>query len=563
MGNNHQKNPLTSAHFVELVRAGLEEWHVPGISIAVVDGGDVWADGFGYATLPSRSGGIPATADTLYYAGSTTKAFTAAVLGQMIHPGKYKARFPLGWRTPIARVIRDDFVLSDEWATAHVTFEDALSHRTGLARHDKALAQCYPDEDAGGGRHAGTVRDFTRSLRHLPLVQEPRVEFRYCNLMFLAASRAIEAVTGNRWVGDVMREWIWKPLGMERTFLSVQDAQRAGGLAEGYYWDYSASGAEGEEKNEKHGYHYIPPMDLSGGSGAGGIVSSVADYALWLQCLLRESPPLSRACHNAIKTPRMVMQISLDGGSSSETGGRNDGYDGPLTYALGWWTGTYRGHRFYTHGGGMEAYGTELYFFPGLGYGVVTMANTAATSNCLGAVLAWQLIDDRLGVPKEERFDWTGRYKESIATALRKPDTAMDDYFPHRAQPPLPRALPTQQYTGTYYHPAYQNMVIFRNDGGSKEQRQAATGDSDRDSRPRRELYAAHNNRVWRMDFELEHVSGEHWLVYIDFTNTPNRLMCQFAKAEFKIASDGRVEGVHVEYLEDGTEGVIEYKKIE
>lgn len=538
-----EENPLRHEAFVSFVRAGLEEWKVPGISVAVVDGGfwvgrdggvagglrgdeseelrkgkgkgkgyDIWAEGFGYATLPRRCAegdandgdgeGVLAAADTLYYAGSTTKAFTSAVLGMMVHPlssektqgesqgradaasnsysrlqepsstdtaeepakentgaaiapqpqkgekkkasrlqppKSYTAKFPQGLRTPISTVIRDDFVLSDEWATAHVTFEDALSHRTGLARHDKALADFYPknddndnndNSDGGNGgkdgsengskRHRGDTRDFTRALRHLPLIAEPRVEFRYCNLMFLAAARAVEVVTGGTWLGDVMREWIWEPLGMKGTYLSLEDA-KAGGegkLAEGYWWDYLDGAVEGgsertptdqeeedeEEKEEgekakRARYHYIPHMDLAGGSGAGGIISSVSDYALWIRCLLAQAPPLSQACHRETRTPRMV----------SGQLGKQDGYDGPLTYALGWQTSTYRSHRVCQHSGGMEAYGTCLYFFPDLDFGVVTMGNTAVTANALGDCVAWRLIDDRLGVPEEERFGWSAK----------------------------------------------------------------------------------------------------------------------------------------------------------
>lgn len=118
---------------------------------------------------------------TLFYTGSTTKAFTAAVLALMIESEDEKKSAPLsagGWQTPISSLIREDFVLQDDWATTHLTLEDALSHRTGFPRHDKALASYY-----GEDHHPLTVGDFVRSLRDLPMVNEPRVEWRYCNYM--------------------------------------------------------------------------------------------------------------------------------------------------------------------------------------------------------------------------------------------------------------------------------------------------------------------------------------------------------------------------------------------
>jgi CubicO group peptidase (beta-lactamase class C family) len=113
------------------------------------------------------------------------------------------------WKTPISDLIRDDFVLEDEYATAHTTIEDALSHRTGMPRHDESYGGLY-------NGHKGTPRDLVRSLRYLPLTAEPRTRFQYCNMMFVVISHVIEALEG-MWLGDFLRERIWKPLGMNST----------------------------------------------------------------------------------------------------------------------------------------------------------------------------------------------------------------------------------------------------------------------------------------------------------------------------------------------------------
>ena len=423
-----RRNPLDD-DFKRLVEHAMEEFHVPGISVAVVDGDATWAEGYGHATLHPAA--TRATPSTLYYAGSTTKAFLAAVFSLMIEGPSETASSSTsdstssgdvakhlsprlaekGWQTPLAHLIRDDFVLRDEayaWAQAHLTLEDALSHRTGFPRHDRALAQHYPnDEDYGhgdgnsgggggggsgeAGEHPVTIRDYARSLRHLPMTAEPRAVWRYCNYMFLVASHAAEVLTGGRWLGDTMREWIWEPLGMRSTYLSLGDAQAAPEhLATGYAWDHA-------HKKTGGGYEEVPFMDLAGGSGAGGIASNVLDYARWLRCLLREEAPLSKAGHAALKTPRMVLPPGVG----------PKGFGAALSsYALGWFSNTYRGQRVLSHGGGMEAYGTEVFFLPDLDFAVVTMGNTAITANVVGQLVAWKLIYDRLGVPEHERFNW-------------------------------------------------------------------------------------------------------------------------------------------------------------
>lgn len=264
------------------------------------------------------------------------------------------------------------------WAQEHLTLEDAMSHRTGFPRHDKSLGTRYGD-------HQATVADLTRSLRHLPMVTEPRTDFRYCNLLWMVVSHAAEVLAGGAWLGDLMRDLIWRPLGMNSTYFSRDDALAGPEhLARGYYWDYQGSTG---------GYTEVPFQGLREGSGAGAVISSVLDYTRWLHCLLDEAAPLSKSGHAAVKTPR----ITPAGGSF--------GWDAAPSYALGWWTTTYQGHQVYYHSGGMLAHGANVWFFPQLRYGIVAMGNTALTSNLVDTLLGFRLMDDRLGIPEGERYD--------------------------------------------------------------------------------------------------------------------------------------------------------------
>ncbi|KAI1801508.1 beta-lactamase/transpeptidase-like protein [Daldinia bambusicola] len=557
-----KKSPLDS-DFEAFTKAALDRWKVPGVSVSVVDGDDIWAEGYGIASFPST----PATPSTLYYTGSTTKAFTAAVLSLLISSGNFtsssssSSSSPLIWQTPISHLIRDDFVLAPghEWEAAHLTLEDALSHRTGFPRHDKALGRRYvddppnpnhPDPSPDHSRHdfhRGTPRDVARSLRHLPVVSEPRVSWRYCNLMYMVAAHVIQTLTG-RWLGDEMRERIWEPLGMRGTYLSVEEALGAGReVARGYYWDYLGDGSDKDENGEQgEGFISVPYANLDLASGAGGIVSNVLDYARWIQCLIRGDgsdetgngcPVLPPSAHRELKLARMALP------PSSQTS-----FDAPLAYAIGWELGTYKGWRVFTHGGGMEAYGAEVYFLPDLGFGVVTLANTAVTSNLLGMELAWKLIDDKLGVPEEEWFDWVSRGMKVLETQLKLAETAIEDLYPERADPPLPHALPLGKYLGVYSHPAYQNITLQLTSEDSVEKKG--------------ELRAVRDDMEWQMTFDFHHVSGEFWAVIIDFLNTPNMLNGQRARAQFEIGVKGTVDKLKMEFLEDGSEGVIVFDRV-
>jgi CubicO group peptidase (beta-lactamase class C family) len=202
---------------------------------------------------------------------------------------------PLSWRTPLSAILGDDFVLEDPWATAHLTIEDALSHRTGMPAHDKASSHYY---GAGKDRHIGTAKDVTRSLRYLPMNEEPRTTFQYCNLMYAVASHVIETLTG-QWLGDVLQSWLWAPLGMNGTYFDLDDALNAADhFAHGYYW---------HEKAEQ--FVEVPYMPLQEVSGAGAVVSSAKDYVKWVRFLLHENKPLSKESHDAIKTSRSFSSL--------------------------------------------------------------------------------------------------------------------------------------------------------------------------------------------------------------------------------------------------------------
>jgi CubicO group peptidase (beta-lactamase class C family) len=59
----------------------LETTKSPGFAVAIVEGDKIiYAKGFGYADYENK---IPVDANTLFAIGSSTKAFTSALLGQL------------------------------------------------------------------------------------------------------------------------------------------------------------------------------------------------------------------------------------------------------------------------------------------------------------------------------------------------------------------------------------------------------------------------------------------------------------------------------------------------
>jgi CubicO group peptidase (beta-lactamase class C family) len=172
--------PFTPS-FDRCVQALLNHFHVPGISISVTDGKKTIAKGYGFAVLDEER----ATPETLYYTGSTTKSFTAASVLQLVEDSANRSR-PLTLKTKVQSLIRDEFLLLDAYATSHINLEDALSHQTGMPRHDFSFLT--------GPNY--TLEESVRNLRNLPMTGELREKWQYRNLMFMMMSYTIETITG-------------------------------------------------------------------------------------------------------------------------------------------------------------------------------------------------------------------------------------------------------------------------------------------------------------------------------------------------------------------------------
>ena len=314
---------------------------------------------------------VPVTPDTIFFGASTTKAFTGAAASLLVDDNE---NYPeVQWTTPIARLIPDDFVLHDDYWTPRITIQDALSHRTGLPAHRMAY----------DGKNS-TPKDLTRALRHLPFSSEPRTKFQYCNLMYVVICHVIETMTGT-WLGDLLKQRIWGPLGMTSTFFHLNDVVKSGkALAKGYEWNV--------EKGDFDAVQWPPIL----GDGAAGIFSNVLDYAKWIRSMINQDGPLSPAGYKAVTTPYTIQGDDVPGHSD-------------LLYSYGWILASYHGERVFSHTGGLEGFNSEIIFLPDRKWGAVLLANTNPSGISAIEKLRYHLIDELLQIPTRDRHDWDAR----------------------------------------------------------------------------------------------------------------------------------------------------------
>jgi CubicO group peptidase (beta-lactamase class C family) len=124
--------PLLSPQLKTRIQDILDDWKSSDFILAVTKKQEDGTFREEYASF-GRNAYDPQS--TMFSIASNTKQFTALTVALLMEDEAVKDRFPLGWRTPLKSVL-PDFKLADPADTEHLTLGDALSHLSGLPRHD-------------------------------------------------------------------------------------------------------------------------------------------------------------------------------------------------------------------------------------------------------------------------------------------------------------------------------------------------------------------------------------------------------------------------------------------
>ncbi len=411
----------------------------PAVSVALVqDGRPLLTAGYG---VRRRGDPRPVDEHTHFAIASNTKAVTCAALAILIDEGKVK------WDESV-RTYLPEFRLSKPELNDLVTVRDLVSHRIGFGLGAGDLL-FWPNSDR-------TRAEIMAAVEHVPIEDQFRTSYHYCNLMFVVAGEVVAAASGMPWETFVQSR-ILNPLGMTETLPLMTAADPAtSALPHGRIGPPLRYQGEmqvlAESIQEVWGW--------SAAGAAGGFVTNPVDWAKWIAVQLnRGQLPdgtrlWSEARANEMWRPNII--VSSSGGPTPDMPGRSIA----ATYATGWQVMDYRGERFITHGGGAPGFISGTVLLPGRNAGFSYFTN--AEEGMLTRALRSGIADIVMG---KTGFDWIadGRRLEAENNAKSIAAAAEIDAKQAAGAPP---SQPLSAYAGTWRDPWYGDIVIEPRDGG-------------------------------------------------------------------------------------------------
>jgi CubicO group peptidase (beta-lactamase class C family) len=344
--------PLDAAHIAQLksfVETSMQELGIPGVSIALVDGGKVvYEGGFGVREL-----GKPERVDenTLFMAASNTKGITTLLLSELVDEKK------LRWDEPVTEAY-PSFKLGDADTTKKVLVKNLICACTGLPRQDlEWLFEFKNATPASSLALLGTMQ---------PTSKFGEV-FQYSNLMAAAAGYVgAHLIYPNLELGvaydKAMQEKIFDPLGMKSTTFDYARAL-AGNHASPHGDDVDGKVAVSSMAFNYAGVAVRP---------AGGLWTSSRDLIRYVQLelALGKLPDGKQLVSSENLLMRRAPQVAL-------------GED--QTYGMGLMVDSTYGIPVVHHGGSLAGYKSDIMFLPDSGIGAVLLTNSDSGGMLLGA----------------------------------------------------------------------------------------------------------------------------------------------------------------------------------
>jgi CubicO group peptidase (beta-lactamase class C family) len=281
------------------------------------------------AGFHDRAKTIPLQPDAIFWIASMTKPVTSVAAMMLVEQGKLDLAAPVhqylpelkdmmvGVETKDPATGKTELVLEPQRRA--MTVLDLLRHTSGLVHPKQGNTAVHRLNSRMGTRRDRTLAEFVTSIAKLPLAYQPGEVWEYSDWGMDVLARVVEVVSEEPF-DQVLESRIFKPLGMIDTGFYVPEAKLA------------------RLADPAPGGHY-PPYEVAKPtklfSGAGGLVSTAADYLRFCQMLLNGGELdgariLSPATVHLMTTSSLPPEVRFAGVNSGYVGPR-----GSSTWGLG------------------------------------------------------------------------------------------------------------------------------------------------------------------------------------------------------------------------------------
>ena len=318
----------TIAKARKAVKASLAEHDAPGLTVAVMVGGEiVWSEGFGMSDLEN---GVPVRPHTKMRIGSVSKSLTSAAVGLLYEQGKLDLDAPV-----------QKYVPSFPKKRYPITARQLGGHLAGIRSY-------LPGErsEMFNTRRFDSVAAGLELFQADPLLFEPEEKYSYSSHGFNLLSAVVEGASGKGFLA-YMQENVFDPLGMTDTTADHTD-------------QVIPHRTRFYERNDAGTWENAPYVDNSYKWAGGGFISTAED-------LLRFGLGIFGGGLLQSETLELLLtpQRTNDGKSTG--------------YGIGWRTTTDdQGRRRVGHGGGSVGGKAQFVIYPDSNVILAMMINTGS-----------------------------------------------------------------------------------------------------------------------------------------------------------------------------------------
>jgi len=326
------------------VQAEMERQHIPGLSLAVLQGDRVLLSrGYGLANVELH---VPASDSTVYQSGSMGKQFTAALVEMLVVNGQLRLDDSIVRWLPEGR---------DVWRG--ITVRHLLTHTSGVPEYTDSTFDYRKDL---------TEDELVKFAASRPLDFQPGERWSYSNTGYVLLGVLIHRVTG-RFYGDVLRDSVFRPLGMTDSRV-ISEHDIVFNRADGYQL---------EERGLKNQEWVAPTLNTT---ADGALYFTVRDLIRWAVALNHRGM-VGAALLDTAWTP-----VRLSDGAT-------------YPYGFGWGIFEQHGHLRIAHSGSWQGFKTVIARYPESGLTVIVLANLAQAQVSAIAFGIAGIVDSTLAAP--------------------------------------------------------------------------------------------------------------------------------------------------------------------